>query len=83
MGAMERVISQMSYDMRRKRYLGKSKKQSRNPQHEIHHRAKSTSGRQVYMPVLALGGGNAKKVIGILFNCNRCYTYFDEMFWRK
>ena len=66
MGAMERVISQMSYDMRRKRYLGKSKKQSRNSQHEIHYREKSASGRQVYMPVIALSGGNAKKVIGIL-----------------
>lgn len=40
MGAMERVISQMSYDMRRKRYLGQSKKQSGNSQHEIHHREK-------------------------------------------
>lgn len=65
MRTMERVISQMTYDMRRKHYLNTSRKRSRNPNYE---RSPSQRGsnKQSYMPIVAIGGGNAKKVIGII-----------------
>ena len=65
MRSMERIISQMTYDRRRKRYLDQSRKQ-RMKETKVYHHERSGSNRQAYTPMMVLSGSMVKKVIGML-----------------
>ena len=65
MRSVERIISQMSYDRRRKRYLNQSKKQRRRGGEVCNQHETNGVAKPIYTPLMVISFPMLKKIIGI------------------